>query len=127
MKPNQIVRFLRRVVFMVALIGVGYLALRYEGFQLDERRCSGLLRFSPGDALLVDRFPRDLDRGQVIVFYGPAGLRHLALIQRVRQGAASDEYWVGGDVLDCPTVGSEQMSWLVPEQVHGRVIMVWPW
>ena len=59
-------RRLRYGLWILALAGLGYLYLRFDNLVLPGG-CSPLVRFSPGNRLLVDRQFRSLEPGDAVL------------------------------------------------------------
>ncbi len=131
MNPRPLSRHLRNLCLLVAALGLIYLWMRFETYDLPESGCSPLLRFGPGDTLLLDRRPEDLAVGDALLFQGPDGLLYLAAVAAVggEEGGvvAPGALWLETDSPECPGRDSDQFGWIAPEQVRARVVMVWPW
>jgi len=125
--PKSLLVSLRRVVMILALVGVGYLLVRFDGMQLPVDSPSPLLRFSPGDSLLVDLYPGELRVDDPVIYAGPDGRVHLGLIRESRQMAGGPQFWLGHDAQDKSAPDSQTLGWVDGEWIVGRVIMVWPW
>jgi hypothetical protein len=125
--PKGIQRILRYGVLVFVLAGAGYLVIRFDGLTLAADSPSPLLRFSPGDALVLDRYPKALLPDDPVVFTGPDGRVHLSLILKSRLEAGATEFWLGHDAPGCSAPDSQALGWVGKEWIVGRVIMVWPW
>jgi len=128
MNPRRLIRHLRYGSLALACIGVGYLFMRYDRFELPEKGCSPVSRFVPGEALLVDHHPPLLSAGDAVFFRGPDSRLYLGLITRTRESAASDlELWIETDAPDCPGTDSDDLGWISESEVEARVMLAWPW
>jgi hypothetical protein len=127
MTPTRLLRILRRTVMVIALAGAGYLMVRFDGLELARDSPSPLLRFSPGDSLVLDRYPVDLQSDDPVIFAGPDGRVHLALVSEIRQEERATQLWLRHDAPDCVAPDSQTLGWVDEEWIVGRVIMVWPW
>ena len=128
MNPRSLNRHLRYACLALAGIGVAYLFVRYSRFELPEEGCSPLLRFSPGEALLVDHRPPLLSPGDAVFFRAPDGQLYLGLIARTRESASADlELWLETDAPDCPGTDSDDLGWIAASEVNARVMLAWPW
>ncbi len=128
--PRRLQRRLRNLCLLVAALCVGYLAWRYDTQTIPVGGCSPLMRFGPGNRLLVDQRPRGLRVGDALLFRGEGRLL-LGAVERVRPDGAAptrvDAVWMVGDNPQCPARDSGQLGWIDVGQVAGRVLMVWPW
>ena len=127
MTPTRLLRILRRTVMVLALAGAGYLMVRFDGLKLTLDSPSPLLRFSPGDSLVLDSYPDDLRIDDPVIFAGPDGRVHLALVSEIRQEEGASQFWLRYDAPDCVAPDSQTLGWIGEEWIVGRVIMVWPW
>lgn len=129
MNPRLLQRHLRLLTLLLAAAGVLYLFQRYETFGLREEDCSPLLRFAPGDDLLLDRWPRSLRRDDALLFSGPDGELYLGIVRAVReaQGGEGSALWIETDAPDCPGKDSDELGWIAARDVQARVLMAWPW
>ena len=112
---------------VLALAGAGYLMVRFDGLKLTLDSPSPLLRFSPGDSLVLDSYPDDLRIDDPVIFAGPDGRVHLALVSEIRQEEGASQFWLRYDAPDCGAPDSQTLGWIGEEWIVGRVIMVWPW
>lgn len=128
MNPRRLIPHLRYASLALACIGVAYMVMRYSRFELPEAGCSPLLRFTPGEALLVDHRPPLLTPGDAVFFRGPDARLYLGLIARTRGSAGSDlELWIETDDPDCPGTDSDDLGWVAASDVEARVMLAWPW
>ncbi len=116
---KQWISVLRRVAIVVAAVGAFYLYQRYEILPLDQAGCSPLMSLRPGSTLWIDRQPSNLGMGDVLFFTLPDGAVGFGRCTRTE----GDKLWVETDVDDCPAPDSDELGWLQPEQIHGRLIM----
>lgn len=123
MNPRRVTRHLRLVVYVTCALAVLYLWGRFDLYRLPEVGCSPLLRFTPGDTLLLDRRPRNLFVDDAVLVRGDDGLLYLAKVTDL----ADDRAWVETDAPDCPGRDSDQFGWVAAEDTSARVLMVWPW
>ena len=128
MNPRRLTRHLRYACLALAGLGVAYLFVRYSRFALPEEGCSPLLRFAPGEALLVDHRPPLLSAGDAVFFRGPGGVLYLGSIARTRESASTDlQLWIETDAPDCPGTDSHDLGWVPASDVEARVMLAWPW
>lgn len=127
MTPKRLMGLLRRVVMVLVLAGAGYLLVRFDGMRLALDSPSPLLRFSPGDSLLLDRYPQGIEVDDSVLYAGPDGRHHLGLILELRKVEGVTQFWLGHDAPDLVAPDSRTLGWVDGEWIVGRVIMVWPW
>ena len=125
MNPRTLTPHLRRIAYLLAGMGVIYLYLRFDTRRLPEEGCSPLLRFAPGDRLLIDQRPEGFAVGDAVLVQADDGILYLALVRRLR--SEDQELWVQTDAPDCPGRDSDDFGWVPVEEAVARVIMVWPW
>jgi len=117
---------MRLVTYVVAAGCIGYLFARFDGFRLDESGCSPLLRFAPGESLLIDRWAPAYGAGDALLFRGNDGLIYLGLVERLRAGPGS-ALWLAADNPECVGRGSDSFGWIEPDACVARVVLKWPW
>jgi hypothetical protein len=127
MTPKKLLRILRRSVLVLVLAGGGYLLVRFDGMRLPADAPSPLQRFSPGDSLLMDRYPAEIRMDDPVIYSGPDGRVHLGLILDLRQQDGVTVFRVGQEAPDGVATDSQTPGWMDREWIVGRVIMVWPW
>ena len=127
MTPARLLPILRRAALLLALAGGVYLFVRFDGRQLPPDSQSPLLRFNPGDHLVVDRYPGGLGLSDAVLFAGPDGRVHLAEVRELRAREGRREYWLGHDAPGSPAPDSERLGWIDEDWIRARVIMLWPW
>jgi len=125
--PKRLLRLLRHAVMVLVLAGAVYLLVRFDGMRLGLDSPSPLLRFSPGDSLLVDRYPEGMQVDDSVFYVGPDGREHLGFILERRQVEGVTQFWLGHDAPDAVAPDSQTLGWVDGEWIAGRVIMVWPW
>lgn len=119
MSPVGAVRQFRRFSYLVAGLAALYLVFRFDIYRLPASGCSPILRFSPGQNLLLDRNPRPAQVGDALVVAGDDGLLYLGVVERVD----GDRAWVETDAPGCPGRGSSDFGWVEPGQISARVLM----
>lgn len=119
----SLLRRLRLALWVLALAGLGYLALRFDNLTLPGG-CSPLLRYAPGNRLLLDRRFRALEPGDAVLFRGGEQLL-LGLVERVEDHPAR-RFWLVTDAPDCPGSASPELGWIPREDVVARIVLVWP-
>jgi hypothetical protein len=124
--PRRLRSPIRWATYLAAVVCLGYLVSRFDSFRLAESGCSPLLRFAPGESLLLDRWAPSYSAGDALLFEGSDGLIYLGLVERVRPGA-EPALWVVADNPDCEGRGSEEFGWIVGEARLARVVLKWPW
>ena len=128
---RKLLRHLRRLSFLLVVLGAFYLYQRYDLHDLPEEGCSPVLRFSTGDRLLLDRSPGAFHPGDAVLFSGPDGVLYLAAIDRTRPADAApgavEELWLETDDPDCPGADSDDFGWIPVADVRARILLVWPW
>ncbi|MEM9380918.1 MAG: hypothetical protein AAGB93_13275 [Planctomycetota bacterium] len=108
---------------LLAVLGVGYLVLRFDIIGLPEDRCCPLTRFEPGDRLIVDGRPVSVAAGDAVLVRTADGSLHLTRISEVRP--EDGRLWCATDAPDCPGLSSEDVGWIDPRAVDGRVLLSW--
>lgn len=116
-------RLARRLTILAAVLGLAYLVMRFEFLRLPEERCSPLVRFAPGDQLVVDGRPSSVSEGDAVLVMTQSGARHLCRVERVR--ADDGRLWVVSDNPECPGFSSDAAGWIDPRAAVGRVLMSW--
>ena len=119
---SRIVRVARRITLAVAVIGGGYLVMRFSVTRVPEGRCCPLERFTPGASLVVDQRPARLWEGDAVIVRDAAGGLHLALVEKLREDGA---LWCTTDRDDCPGFSSDEYGWIAPGAVEGRILLSW--
>ncbi|MEM1449648.1 MAG: hypothetical protein AAF602_31270 [Myxococcota bacterium] len=125
MRASQAVllRRIRRLTVLLAVAGVAYLVMRFDIVGLPEDRCCPLTRFEPGDRLIVDGSPTTLSPADAVLVRTADGSLHLTRISAVR--SKDGAIWCETDAPDCPGLSSEDVGWIDPRAVDGRVLMSW--
>ncbi len=119
----KLLRTLRRVTVFIAVLGVVYLATRYQTITLPSTGCSPVARFAAGDRLIVDGRPRPLEKGDAVLVRDDAGRLQLTMVESLRETDGS--LWCVSNVPECPGFSSEQAGWIDPSRVAGRVLFGW--
>lgn len=127
MTPKKLLGIFRLSMLVLVLAGAGYLMIRFDGLRLPAEAPSPLLRFSPGDSLLLDRYPGEIRMDDPVIYSGPDGMVHLGLIIDLREVAGVTEFRVGQEGSEGVATDSQTTGWMDREWIVGRVIMVWPW
>jgi hypothetical protein len=127
---RRIQQWARRSILLLSLLGTLYLFLRFDLRTIPREGCSPLLRFVPGDRLIVDGWDRRPKVGEAVLFR--PGDEHGTLLGRIDARRESErgegaEYWVIGDRPDCPTPDSRVLCWIPQRAVTARILMPWPW
>ncbi len=122
-KQRKALKVLRRITVLVALGGLGYLALRFEFMQLPEERPCPLVQFEPGDKLVIDGRPTALSVDDAVLVMTRDGIRRLCKIRLIREG--DGHLWCVTDNPDCEGFSSTVAGWIDPRAVVGRVLMGW--
>ena len=125
--PQRVVRSLRLATLALAAAGMLYLVQRYDLMLLPASGCSPLASLAPGDRLLLDRRPRALGVGDAVLFAGPGGALHLAVLRRERKSGDARELWLETEVADCPGPDSRALGWIPAGAVRARLLLVLPW
>ncbi len=127
MNPARLARPLRLAAYLLAGAGLLYLWTRFDAYQLPAEGCSPLLRFAPGDRLLLDRRPAPAREGDALLVRGEDGLLYLGRVTRLRRREGQREVWIETDSPTCPGRDSDEMGWIPSDRIAARVILVWPW
>ena len=131
MDPRRLQRGVRNLCLALVAVGFVYLWSRYDTQVIPPEGCSPLLRFGPGNRLLVDARPPGFAPGDALLFRGPDQRLYLAAVARVRPDGAAppgvESLWLEGDNPECPARASAEFGWIAAEDVAARVVMVWPW
>lgn len=125
LNPRRLQRHLRIFCLAIAAAGVFYLYSRYDLYTLPEEGCSPLLRFSPGNRLLLDRNPPAWRPDDAGLFSGPDGRLYLGIVRQVRAGAEGEEFWLDTDAPACPGSDSDEFGWIPAGHLRARVMMAW--
>lgn len=123
LNPRRLQRHLRILCLAAAAAGVFYLYTRYDLYTLPEEGCSPLMRFSPGNRLLLDRNPPRWERGDAGLFAGPDGRLYLGIVREVR--GEPRELWLETDADGCPGADSDEFGWIPVDRLRARVMMAW--
>ncbi len=131
---NRLQTRLRRISWIVAALCLLYLYTRYDTLTLPADGCSPLVRFGPGDTLLLDRRPEGYAINDALLFVsqedGEQSLR-LAKVQRVTpegsERGQAEQLWVSTDAKNCPGEDSSTLGWIDRDQCRARVLFAWPW
>lgn len=124
--PQALLQPARRVIYLLAALGVVYLIWRFELVRLPNEGCSPLLRVGAGDLLWFDQRPSQLGEGDVVLFEGPGGA---LLLGEIRADDEADRpkvpgaFWIRTDRPDCPGFDSVELGWIPRERVHGRMLL----
>lgn len=113
---------LRRLVWIVAIAAVGYLYLRFDNLTLPAG-CSPLLRFAPGNRLLLDLRPGELAAGDAVVFEDGSGTLLLGLVEATDP---EEGHWLVTDNPDCPGRASGELGWIPARSIAARILFAWP-
>lgn len=131
MNQRKLLRHVRLACWLLAGLLVFHLFQRYDTYELPDAGCSPLLRFAPGDTLLLDRSPPGYHRDDAVLFAAGDGLLYLGVVTRTRpDGAGPGDVrglWVETDAPECPGKDSDELGWISVEDVGARVVLVWPW
>jgi hypothetical protein len=127
-KPRRVLGIARRLLLLYALVGVAYLAWRFEIHTLPAKGCSPLISLRPGAHLLVDGHPPELRRGDTVLFRDPAGRLLIARIAP-RPDSAGDGpgYWLETDNGGCPGPDSRSLGLIPRERSEGRMLFAFSW
>lgn len=114
---------IRRITTVVAILGLGYLVVRFDLMMLPKDRCSPLVRFDPGDRLIVDGHPSSVGPGDAILVRTRSGVVVVTRVQALREEDGA--VWCTTDNPDCPGLRSEEAGWISTEAIAGRVLLAW--
>ena len=116
-------RYFRFTTLALAGAGLFYLIVRFDIYRLPAAGCSPLLRFSPGQTLILDRMPRPPEVGDALLVSGDDGLLYMGLVSAV-DGL---DVWLETDAPHCPGRASKDFGWVEPGRVSSRLLMGLPW
>ncbi|MFT5733926.1 MAG: hypothetical protein ACJAZN_002333 [Planctomycetota bacterium] len=122
-RQRSALKIIRRYTVLAALVGLVYIGTRFEFSALPEDRCSTLVRFDPGDRLVIDGRPGSVGQGDAVLIQTQSGSKHLCLVERVRE--EDGRLWCVTDNPECPGFSSEAAGWIDPRAVTGRVLLSW--
>ena len=119
-QQKRLLRLMRRGTTIFALGMALYMGQRFDLLKLPELGCSPVSRFSPGARLLVDRRPPEWRSDDCVFVASSDGAVHLVFL-----GSKNEDghFWTQTDMPDCPGVDAEQLGWVNPDDLMGRVIM----
>ena len=120
---RQLLRRFRRITMLVAVLGLAYIVTRFEIIGLPEDQGSPLSRFAPGDRLIVDGRPGHIGLGDAVLVRAADGVLHLTRVSAMR--SSDGALWCKTDNPDTPGLGSDDVGWIEPGAVEGRVLMRW--
>ena len=127
---------LRLGVYGFLVLGVGYVLWRYDRIELPAEGCSPLSLFVPGDRLLIDLRPGQIEVGAAVLYRGRAGELLLGRVQEPPPTASAATWeawdarralWIVGDRHDCPGPDSRSLGPIPAEGVEGRVVCALSW
>lgn len=126
MNPQRLARSLRRAALILALLGMGYLLLRYRIVSLPAQACSPLHAVPPGSRLLVDtRWPR-LWPGDVVLYRArKEGSEKAALWLGRLRSLSPEGCWIETDRDSCPSPDSRSLGPLPERAIEARVLWAW--
>ena len=116
--PRRFLPWIRRASLAAAALGALWIYWRFELLELPGAGCSPLLRLAPGSRLVVDRRPPRLAAGDVVLFDLGDGSLGIAEVERV----AAEGLWLRTDAPGCPGPDSDELGWVAPERVGGRMV-----
>lgn len=122
-RQRSALKIIRRYTVLAAIVGLVYIATRFEFSQLPEDRCCPLVRFAPGDRLVIDGRPGPASVGDAVLIQTQSGAKHLCRIDQVRD--EDGRLWCVTDNAECPGFSSDAAGWIDPRAVTGRVLLSW--
>ncbi|QDV07384.1 hypothetical protein Poly30_29080 [Planctomycetes bacterium Poly30] len=122
-RQRSALKLIRRYTVLAALVGLVYIATRFEFSQLPVDRCCPLVRFAPGDRLVIDGRPGDVSVDDAVLIQTQSGAKHLCRVERLRP--EDGRLWCVTDNADCAGFSSETAGWIDPRAVTGRVLLSW--
>ena len=123
MNHSILIRYFRRISLGLACLGLVYLVVRFDIHRLPASGCCPIHRFSPGQALLLDRAPRPPEIGDALLVDGDDGLLYMGLVTEVKD----DLVWIETNVPGCPGRGSPEFGWVDKGRVSARILTGLPW
>lgn len=130
-----ILRRLRLGVYLFAILGLGYLVVRFDTLRLPGEGCSPVLAVDPGARVLVDTWASHVGDGSVVLFSDPrgGGTLLLGVVSAPPPSAPGDIWeaveagalWIVGDRQNCPGPDSRLLGPIAPDLVQGRVVLSW--
>ena len=120
---RQLLKRFRRITLLVAGLGLVYLVTRFDIVGLPEDRGCPLIRFEPGDRLIVDGRASRIGAGDAVIVRTADGGLHLTRVSAVR--STDGALWCKTDSPDTPGLGSADVGWIDARAVEGRVLMTW--
>jgi hypothetical protein len=125
-KPQRVARVVRRAALLCAFLGALYLFARADTLRIPAGGCSPVLRYSPGDLLLLDARPPRLYPGDVVLFAAGGGATlYLGVVEREEPGGG--RYWIVTDNPACPGLDSDDVGPIARAAVRGRALCALPW
>ena len=122
-RQRSALKLIRRYTVLAAIVGLIYIAARFEFSQLPADRCCPLVRFTSGDRIVIDGRPGRVSEGDAVLIQTQSGAKHLCRVERVRE--ADGRLWCVTDNIDCAGFSSEAAGWIDPRAVTGRILLSW--
>jgi hypothetical protein len=123
MAPEQLLRSLRRIAYVLAGTGTLYLFVRYDLFDVPEVGCSPVVGVAPGARLLLDSWAEDARVDDVVLFRDANGALHIGRIVEPGEALGPEAVWIGGDDPDCPGYESAASGAVPRGAIRARVLV----
>jgi len=86
-----------------------------------------ILRYAPGELLLVDRHPANIRPGDAVLYQAPTGELGLGIVAHVSlEVGAAGQLRIAFDNPDCPATPPGENGALSHDSVRARVVLALP-